>query len=306
MKKTLLIISILLFCLFGFVNWSNAGFGITPPDIINEHLVPGSSFEETIYLTRGDPDEELTAQVIINDSPIKDWITIEKGERFPLPKGKKIVPMKVLINVPSGAEYGKYKGTITIKAVPSKNKGGQVSTILAGTVDIELLVTQETFSDFKVKIISIPSEIEQNSPLVISIKLENLGNQKTRPSKVHLDIYDLYHKKILKSEDVYQFKGWVEPFQTGIVEAQSLLDLDLGEYWADISVYKGEEKVDFAKVYFKIVPQGSKPVSKMRRSLFSYFPPTLVEFISLLIVLIIGIIIALLLRKKPRKRKRKI
>lgn len=304
MKKIILIILTSFLGLFGFVNWSNAGFGITPPDIINEYLVPGSSFEETIYLTRGNPDEEFRAQVVINDSPIKDWISIKKGESFSLPAGEKIVPMKVMINVPSDAEYGKYKGTITIKAIPSKSKGGQISTILAGTVDINLVVTEQVFSDFKVKVISVSSEVEQGSPLVISIKLENLGNEKTRPSKVHLDIYDLYHKNILKSEDIFHFKGWVEAFQTGIVEAQSPIDLDLGEYWADLSVYKGKEKAGFAKVHFRVISQKQKTFSQ-RVKPFSNLSVIVSDLISFLIVLIIGVIVVLLLRKKSKKRKKK-
>ena len=149
MKQYLILILAFSFIgIFGWTFFAQAGFGVSPPSITNDHLIPGQSFEKTIYLVRGNPTEELTAEVIIDAPKIRDWITIEKGLNFPLPKGIQQVPMKVIINVPKDADFGNYQGFITVKAISSGQKG-QVSIVLAGGIDISIAVTDKEASNLE-------------------------------------------------------------------------------------------------------------------------------------------------------------
>ena len=302
MKRYILILLIFIgLCCFFSVG--EASFGVSPPMIINDRLSRGSSFEKTIYLSRGNPSEELTAEVTIDDSPIKDWITIENGMKFPLPKGEPQVPMKVRIDVPSDVAYGRYKGVIRVRTISSAPKEGQVSILLGGIITVDLTVTEQVFSDFRVKTVGVPA-VEKGDPVVILVNLENLGNAKTRPSKIHLDIYDLSHRKILRSEDIFEIKGWVDAFQTGQVKGELSINLDLGEYWADVSVYKGAEQVDFAKVHFRVIPPKEKPITR-KPSFFALTPLTTVSIILVVLVFIIVLIVLLSRKKKTKKTKEK-
>jgi len=69
-KCVVLILISFLFGLFSWTSFVQAGFGVTPPYIKNSHLTPGSHYETTIYLMRGKPTEELTAEVTIDASEI--------------------------------------------------------------------------------------------------------------------------------------------------------------------------------------------------------------------------------------------
>ncbi|MCD6178146.1 hypothetical protein J7K03_02770 [bacterium] len=300
-KHIILISLIVLWGIFCCLNIAKAGFGITPPDIVNEYLFPGASFEKTIYLVRGNPDEELTAEVTIEDSPIKDWITIENGMMFPLPKGEKKVPMKVKINVPEDAAYGRYKGKIQVRAISSGAKEGQVTTLLGGMVDIDLTVTEKVFSDFRVKTVSIPN-VEKGNPVVVIVNLENLGNARTRPSKIHLEIYDLSHRKILRSADIFEIKGWVEAFQTGQVKGELPIVLDLGEYWADVSVYKGAEQVGFAKVHFRVIPPKERVV--VQKPSFLTLSPLTAGLILVVVLVLIVLVIIFSKRKRSQIKEK--
>lgn len=250
------IVLILIASLIGLFSWTSfvqAGFGVTPPYINNSHLTPGSHYETTIYLVRGEPIEELTAEVSIDAPEIESWITIEKGLSFPLPKGIDQFPMKVTIDVPSDASLGDYQGYLRVRAVPSKNSGGQVSTVLGARIDIGINVTNEGFSSFEVEGITVPN-FEKGSPLIVLVRLRNDGNVQARPSKVHLDIYDISHRKLLESRDITEL-GWIKPFETSQIQGSSPVELELGEYWADVSVYRDGESLGISEVHFKVVSE---------------------------------------------------
>ena len=88
---------------------ANAGFGISPPYVKSDRLIPGSYYEQKITLLRSAADENLQAVISIEAPEIASWISIDKGEQFDLPAGKLQVPMIVRVDVPDNAEIDNYK-----------------------------------------------------------------------------------------------------------------------------------------------------------------------------------------------------
>jgi len=217
-----------------------SSFGISPPYISNHHLAPGSYFEETIYLVRGNPDIEDVVEVSVNTSEIKDWIIV--SNEVVLPKGSQQTPLKVGIDIPQDVESGSYQGSIKIK---SKSSQGNFE---GARINIDLIVTGEDYSDFRVRGVNI-SDFEEEDSLTVLITIENIGNVKIRPSRVHLDIYDISHKNLLISRDLGNTE-WVEAFKTAQVGESIPVNLGPGEYWADVSIYKKGESLGINKVYF--------------------------------------------------------
>ena len=80
---------------------ARAGFGISPPAVTNESLLPGSSDEQIIYIVRSEPNEALLATVKIDAVDINSWITVENGNSFEIPKGIQQFPMQVRVDVPA-------------------------------------------------------------------------------------------------------------------------------------------------------------------------------------------------------------
>ena len=136
---------------------------------------------------------------------------------------------------------------------------------------------------------------------------ENLGNVKIRPSKVHLDIYDSSHQKLLRSGDITEM-DWVDPFAIRQVEGQMPFDLGLGEYWADVTVYKEGESLGISKVHFRVVPRTEKPAiplgEKGKEFILLYWPYIGIGIILLIIVLIFVWIEREKLKIAPKGKKR--
>jgi len=243
-KKAVKILLIFLL----FITWTTAakaGFGVSPPHVINHQLTPGSEYKEEIRLLRSDANEDLKAQVKVNAPEIEDWITIDKGEEFILPKGMLQVPMIITIAPPKGAELGNYQGHINVRVVPADEaaKIPGVSIALGARVDMDLALTNITYADFLVRVVSIPDFEKLGKPWSFKIwswmfnklfyktrvvmNIENTGNVKTAPTKVTLDVLDITKTKKLES---YEDKtlGKIKPFSTNKIEAVFPTKLDVG------------------------------------------------------------------------------
>jgi len=269
LKKFLLFV---LFVCFGTLTWVNgaqAGFGISPPYVKTNKIIPGSHYEQKINLLRSSASEDLEAIVEVKAEEIASWITIDKGEKFDLPKGELQVPMIVKVDVPKKAEIGNYKGYINVRVVPKgAMEGGGVAIALGARIDIDLTITKETFPDFLVHLVSIPDLETLGKPwnwrifawffyrIKVAMKIENIGNVKIAPSKIHLDVYDIAEKKLLESHDD-RFLKKIKPFEIKSIAASFPTKLGVGQYWGKIRVYKGKEVVNSYKLAFTIAPPGT-------------------------------------------------
>jgi len=267
---------------------------VTPPYIKNDRLIPGAHIEATIYLVRGNPDQDAIVEITGIDAPgFEGWITIEKGMSFTLPKGIQQFPMKVTVDVPKDAPFGSYNGFIHLRAIPAGGQEGQVATLLGGRIDISLAVSEKGVTDFRIKGVSVP-DFEKGSPLIFFMMLENTGNTEARPSKVHIDVYDLDHKKILASGDAFEMNE-VAPFETKQIEGQMAIALELGEYWADVTPYKGEDPLDTFRIHFFVLPEGTL---KEKKQVSGEQGTNELVFALIIIILLTIIVIFVLISEK--------
>ena len=70
-------------CLLGLffsVPLTLAAFGVSPPWVKTDLLLPGDTFEQTVYLSRSDATEAMRIEAMINgDEVLKNWISIPEG-----------------------------------------------------------------------------------------------------------------------------------------------------------------------------------------------------------------------------------
>ncbi len=264
----------LFFYLLGlllFLAWSGAaqaGFGISPPYVRNGHLIPGSHYDQRIFLLRSSAEEDLQAEIEVKGEPVKNWISIDKGTSFILPKGKLRVPMIVSVDVPKEADVGTYKGHISIKVKPLGAAKTGVSVALGARVDIDLTVTNETYPDFIVRLAKIPDFEELKWPwnswllgrffykIRAELTIENTGNVPVAPSKVHLDVYDISKKNLLESSSDTSLKK-IKPFSKETIVASFPTKLGVGQYWSKLKIYKGNQVVNYYEFVFNIVEPGA-------------------------------------------------
>ena len=268
-KSAILILLIIFSGILSLTKPANAGFGISPPYVRSDKVIPGTRYEQKITLLRSSADNDLVAEITVNAPEIAGWITVDKGLVFDLPKGQLQVPMVVRVDTPDKAALGNYKGHINIRIAPKGGFAeGGVSIALGARLEIDLTVTKETFPDFLVRTVNIPTLETLKKPwrwpifarffyrVKVVVRVENTGNVKIAPTKVHLDIYDLTEKNLLESGD-YKRLEKVEPFETKEIAAYFPTKLPEGQYWGRVNVYKGNEVVRNDKLIFTITPPGS-------------------------------------------------
>ncbi|MCX6759227.1 MAG: hypothetical protein NT012_01540 [Candidatus Nealsonbacteria bacterium] len=264
-KKAFKLLIICLVILFS-ANIVLAGFGISPPYVINDRLVPGAHYEQKISLSRSDPEEDLKVQVTIDAPEIENWFLIDRGKEFIFPKGEKLTYMVVNVDVPENAELKNYKGYIRVRVAPlGAIEAGQVAVALGARIDVDLTVSKGEVFDFLVRFIDILDVKIKTWPLSyfnkikVLLRVENTGNMESSPTTVHLDVYDVYEKNILESSDDIKLEK-IKPFETKEIFAEFSTKLEAGTYYGKIKVFKGEEISREEKIIFAVedVPFSSK------------------------------------------------
>ncbi len=263
MKKRLLFVAaFLLVC--GAAHPAYAGFGITPPYVKNDKLTQGSTYTQEITLVRGDPVEDLKAEVSVNVPGIDEWISIDKGNEFLLPKGEKQVSMKVTIQVPPNAAYDRHQGMIRIRTV-SPDPASGVSIALGAQIDVDIRVVDQ-IRDFEVKRVKI-SEAEEPTrtwwlefpgKITFTMGIENTGNAPTAPSRVQLDIYDKRGNVVLETTQNSDAIEDVLPFETRDVAAYLPTRLPPGAYLVKYSIFRFEDEVKRSgELTLSVLPHGT-------------------------------------------------
>jgi len=304
---------LLLTCFFLGLGASQAlaGFGISPPSLTNNHLLPGSHYEQLIYLVRGEPKETLFTTIKINAPEIESWIKVEPGLEFDLPEGVQQFPVKFVVDVPEDAEFKLYEGTISILNSASKMSQGQVAVALGAEAKISLNVSREEFSGFVFRGASL-GNTGKGSPIKLTLKIENKGNQDIGLIRAHLMVFDKYHRSLLEEHEA-DVSANIEPFKTQEISIEFPTDLGIGQYWGDFKVYKGDRLIEKDEQVFNILEKTViTATEKQGNGEESGTEETVREFpyLAVGIVIVSGLIFWFFLRKKivsskkPSRRKR--
>ncbi len=299
--------------LFTNASVAYAGFGITPPYVNNQRLTHGTVFQQRIDLVRSDPTDDLTADITINVPGAENWITIDRGQEFTMPRGVTDVPIVVSVTVPSTAPYRNYGGTIRIRTSTSKApEGGGVSIALGAQVDVNLTVVDKIY-DFDVRQIRVANLEEGRTKwglffpgkIKFFMTVENTGNTIFGPTKVHFDIYDSNQERLLEQVDSTNKIEAITPFAIKEVEADLPTRLPAGSYIAKYTIYKNKDIAQQNQINLSIMPAGSIPGSQPYGFEGLSLSDKLKVFAVLVVpTLVVIIVIAMLISRRNKRRRR--
>jgi len=242
MHRTLLFFPAVLAVAFIWPASASAGFGVSPPKILEDRLVPGSQFERTIFLVQGSPEADVNVRVSVDSEDIKGWITLVEGEHFTIPAGIQQFPLHVHISVPEDAELGIYRAFIRVGTDPQRaENAGEVAISIGGRIDVELTVGDEVFEEFEVRRIQIP-DIREREPLRATLTIQNTGNVPVGPSSVSYELFNKFGEIRLAFSEIIENLPSVPSFSEGNIDVEFPLDIVLapGEYWGHVKVYDRE------------------------------------------------------------------
>jgi hypothetical protein len=306
-KKILFFIFLAGMLCFSFSKSAFAGLGIIPSDWIEPNGMQGQQIEKTFTLVRKDASEDLYfASKITGD--LTNWIKIENGNNFVMPKGQQQFPVKITLNIPQNAEKKQYKGEIRLNSETNTEKAstGSVGVLLSSLVRIDLTISDKPFIDYDILRINVPKQEEGNFVNVV-LKINNKGNVEAKPTKITTDIFDKFNSAQITSQTITDFsaiKG-VPPFSQGEIKLQIPAQLTPEQYWANISVYQDDKILKTDSITFEIVKKGTL---KKENAASQYFKNNyiLILGIILAIALIAGIAIGIWLFIKHKNNKKQI
>jgi len=256
--KTATILVIVLVVLF-LGNIAYAGLGISPSDWIEKNALRGSHIEKTFTLSRSNPDEDLYFKAEIGGE-IKDWLKIDKGIEFTMPKGAQQFPIKITVDIPQNADFKSYQSEIRLKS-ESKSKeasGMGSSVVLNALIKINLTVSDTGVLDYEILQIAIPKQ-EEGDPINILLKILNRGNAQAKPTRLTIDFFDKYKQAKIDSRDLTDFSNIkaVVAFSEGEIKLEIPMQLAIEQYWAKVTVYQDEKVLKSEEITFDIVARGS-------------------------------------------------
>ncbi len=244
-----------------------AGFGITPPYVKSERLTRGTVYKQQINLVRSDPEEDLKVSLTLNIPGAQPWFSIDRGTEFIIPKGVTQMPITVMVQVPSDADYSEFKGTIRIRTSAANiQPGGGVSIALGAQIDVDIKVVDKIY-DFNVRQIRV-ADLEEGirkwglffpGKIRFFMTIENTGNTEFGPTKVHFDIYDSLGETLLESTDSTNKIEGIAPFAIKEVLAELPTRLSAGSYSAKYTIYKNSEVAQQGQINLSIAALGSVP-----------------------------------------------
>jgi len=298
--------------LLGNVGVAYAGFGITPPYVNNTRLTRGTVYQQTIQLVRSDPTEDLTTDITMNVPGAEDWISIDRGTEFTMPKGVTAVPIVITVKVPANAAYKEYRGAIRVRTASTNAPvGGGVSIALGAQIDVDLKVVDKIY-DFNVRQIRV-ADMEEGrirwglyfpGKIRFFMTIENTGNTDFGPTKVHFDIYDANQETLLESVDNTNSIEKVSPFGIKEVMAEIPTHLPAGTYVAKYTIYKNDQIAQQNTLNLSIAPLGAVPGYEG----YGFDGLSLADKLKVIgvigvpLVLLIIIILALISRRNRRRR----
>lgn len=240
-------------CIALVIPASVSAFGISPPFVNASKLLKGSRYEATVFLVQGAPDTDLSLKAVFDvPDEIRDWLSVDKGDQFIIPKGVQQFPIKIIVQVPKDAGLGAYNGYLRINTVPVREEGQQITISVGGRIDLNLTVGEGVVQEFTVRKVKILDVREGENPQIV-VTLENTGNVPVSIDRATFDLLDKYGQVRLGYGQVEGF-GNVAPFTTEdfVVEFPIDVKLSIGEYWGEARVYRGQNVVNELKTVFNV------------------------------------------------------
>jgi len=307
-KQILVVVIWTLLLLFVGTESVFAGFGITPPYVKNTNLTRNSIYEQTIFLVRSDPVNDLRVEVFIDVPGIDDWFVVDRGNEFLMKKGEVKLPMTVQVQVPDDAEFENYTGAIRVRTSNADNSptgSGAVSIALGAQIDVDITIIDKKIFDFRVRKIGI-SDLNAGHSLgwlyfpgkiLFGITIENTGNVEVAPSKVVFDIYSPTGKGLVEHTENTNNIQKVKPFATKQIFAELPTKLSPGAYIGRYKIYNQDKVKQAGEINLTILPHGTLAASG-----YGFFGLSLYHKATIVVPLMVILIIVVYF-SRPRRKK---
>jgi len=198
-------------------------FGVTPPRIYANNLLPDSLYQAEVILTKSST-EALNVTVSV-DGPLKDCILTNKEESFIMEQDR--VPLLISMKIPADIQLGATTSVIYVQAVPVE--ATSMTTELVFPIKIYANVSNIQRVEYSVKKVSV----EHNEDVMrFSFDIDNYGNMKVRPRMIEVNIIDTDNGSV--ESFTIPILDEIAPFNRDTLTYEHECNLEPGNYWVDL------------------------------------------------------------------------
>jgi len=230
MKKEIFIFINVFILMSGIV--SAANIGISPASINFKQVLRGGYAEDGIVIS-----VDTTKPIWVETKPrgeIASWLNFSVVN-FTVSKDK-LYSLKISVSPPVDMPNGNYTGFLRLTTSGfGEGAEGHAVGIVKSTLDLAInveITDIETIecdsSNFRVQ------SAEKGDDIIFNLDTKNKGNVRLKP-QIKIDIWDKDQLNIIKSEEFLE-KEILPTTQKGLTLKIKSNDLDIGQYWADVSV----------------------------------------------------------------------
>jgi hypothetical protein len=267
--RNLTVIILSFLCL---VNTAHAiGIGIAPATVNFTNVLRGGYGEETMRVTN--PNNFSIAVSLGTEGLVGDWLLFapKTSETIILTSGQIVTMAFETFTVPPESSYefravvqppedmpaGTYSGYINIDSSPMTNisiPGTGTAVITGAKLKAFVSITGEQILDYVVHGIVI-KDTEEGYPIELTVSGENKGNVRVLP-KVNVDVWNIDKTELVISEKLTG--DYVLPTRKDTQEFSiSSENLSVGQYWANVSVFVGDDMIYQELLTFDFLEEGS-------------------------------------------------
>ena len=307
-NNKLLTLFLIVILPFFIIKPALAGFGVSPAEIYNDSLKPGSVFEKEIVLSRSTSEENLKVVIETDLGEAESWFKFEPSKDFIFSKGENRKTVKIIVSVPKNADFKNYKGLLRIKASSTDSSNSGVSIVQGARMEVNLITTSINVDILDVKGLNIPN-VDFQKPINLLLNIQNNGNTEVAPSKIILEIQDLSQKSI-ETQEVSKLEK-IPMNTTKEITAEFKNNLNSGEYFGIIKVYLDDKLIRSDRLVFKVgaAPEGYQAASSEKvnflTKIISAVKNNKNETIAILLIPLLPILIGYILFKKSKSKKLK-
>ncbi|MGV8152529.1 MAG: hypothetical protein ACP5OG_05600 [Candidatus Nanoarchaeia archaeon] len=227
-NKILIVFGIILAIIFSKAA-SAAHLGVSPASMIFDNVMRGGYAQKNLVVSLN--SDKPLAISIDPKGDIADWINVS-DKKFNMTSLRSV---KISVNPPEDIPNGNYTGYLKILTEEfAPGETGQAVSYVLASLDLALtvIVTDIETRSCLASAYSVESA-EKGEDIVFSLNVENLGNTRIKP-KVRADIWDQEKISIVKTVE-FSEEEIIPTTQEKLIFKTSSNDLDIGQYWVDIS-----------------------------------------------------------------------
>lgn len=206
--------------------------GVNRAKLNYENVLRGGYAEQQVTVTIGAP---IDIQVFYEArGDVADWIRFEPEENFLTVNESSPGVINVIVEPPQDARVDVYSATILITTGALGEVTSQMGTnvVVAFEVDVTINITDTQIISCTAGGIAL-NTIEVNEQSTLSARIRNTGNVRVRPV-FDMKIFSQMHDDLVK-EYSYRHLEDVIPTKTKNLESRINLELEPGQYWAEIT-----------------------------------------------------------------------